>query len=147
MLSEKLWKKTTVSILILCLLCLAAGCAKKAPQKVTLTLPSNPTTGYQWIAAQDPELFEISSEYIENKQEGEAVGVGGNEVFILTPIKDGETEVSFSYARSWEEQEPESVLRYNLKVSKDKQIQMQSFTGALPGSMEELPDVPSLVIE
>lgn len=140
-------KRTIVGILILCLIWLAAGCAKKAPQRAILTLPSNPTTGYQWTVTQEPELFEISSEYAENKQENDAVGVGGSEVFVLTPIKDGQTEVCFSYLRPWEEGDPDSVLRYTLKVSKNKQIVMQSFSGAMPGEIDKLPDVPSLVIE
>ena len=132
---------------VFCLICLAAGCAKKAPQRAVLTLPSNHTTGYQWTVTQEPELFEVSSEYTENKQENGAVGVGSSEVFILTPIKDGLTEVCFAYARPWEEGDPDSVLRYKLKVSKNKQIQMQSFSGAMPGEIDELPDIPSLVIE
>ena len=140
-------KRTTVGFLILCLICLIAGCAKKEPQKATLTLPSNPTTGYQWTAAQDPEIFEISSEYIENQHADGVVGVGGNEVFTLTPVKDGQTEVCFTYVRPWENVEPDTSLRYVLKVSKDKQIEMQSFAGALPGGIDQLPEMPSLVIE
>ena len=140
-------KRTISGVLIFCLICLAAGCAKKAPQRAVLTLPSNHTTGYQWTVTQEPELFEISSEYIENRQENGAVGAGGSEIFILTPVKGGETEVCFAYQRPWEENDPDSVLRYKLKVSKNKQIQMQSFTGAMPGEIDELPDVPSLVIE
>ena len=50
--TKKLW------IIVSCgLLLLAAGCAKKEPQTATVSLPSNPTTGYSWKVEQSNDLF------------------------------------------------------------------------------------------
>ena len=92
--------KTFLAAGVLLLMITLAGCGAKKPQKATLTLESNPTTGYQWIVEQDPEIFDISSEYIEDAAEGATepmVGVGGTETFTLTPKKEGRTKINFLY--------------------------------------------------
>ena len=52
-------------IIALALVLLLAACGKEAPapQTVTVTLASNPTTGFSWQAAQSEELFKIESSY------------------------------------------------------------------------------------
>ena len=140
-------------MMIGCMALLMAGCAKKEPQTVTLTLPSNPTTGYEWMVSQDPELFEISSQFAEDVTENEdeeemaLVGAGGTETFKLTPKAEGTATVTFTYERSWEDAEPEASMTYTLKVTKDMQISEEAFAGDLPGDMSELPELPQLVIE
>lgn len=138
-------------MLIGCIALVAAGCAKKEPQKATLSLPSNPSTGYEWFVEQDPELFDIDSELADDtdgNDEGEALaGAGGTEVFTLTPKAEGTTTVTFSYERSWEDAEPESTLTYTIKVSKDMQISVEAFAGDVAGDISELPELPELVIE
>ena len=130
---------------------LMAGCAKKEPQTATLTLPSNPSTGYEWFVEQDQELFDIDSEMADDtdgNDEGEAlVGAGGMEVFTLTPKAAGTATVTFTYERSWEDAEPEASMTYTLKVTKDMQISEEAFAGDLPGDISELPELPELVIE
>ena len=72
-----------------------AACAKKEPQTATVSLPSNPTTGYSWKVTQSNEIFDITSEYVQG--EGGAVGAGGYETFTLTPTGSGEDAVIFEY--------------------------------------------------
>ena len=91
-------KKLLVAILGCAMLLLAAGCAKKEPQTATVSLPSNPTTGYSWKVEQSNDLFEITSEFAEG--EGGALGAGGTDTFTLTPQASGETAVMFMYGRS-----------------------------------------------
>lgn len=125
-----------------------AGCGAKKAQTATLELPSNPTTGYEWQAVQDKELFDISSEYVEDEKDQEMVGVGGRQIFTLTPKEAGKTTVTFSYIRPWEEGvEPESKVSYQMEVSKDLQIKVLSSTGALPGNMNTVPDMPDMEIK
>ena len=124
----------------------AAGCAKKAPQTATVTLPSNPTTGYSWTVTQTNELFDITSEYT-SEQTGNIAGAGGYDTFTLTPKTDGETTVEFVYARGWEkEKDPESTATYQVKVDKNMQITVESYAGSLPGSAEEVPELPEMEI-
>ena len=142
-------KMYAAAMLLVCIVCLCA-CGKKKPQSASLTLPSNPTTGYSWTVTQSEELFDISSEFISS-QDGTAepglAGVGGVERFVLTPKAAGKTELSFAYERSWENVEPEEALSWELEVDKQMQIKIVSFAGALSGTMDELPELPELIIE
>jgi len=55
---------------------------------------------------------------IENPEESEMeipVGVGGQESFKFLTLKKGETEIKFSYERSWEE-EPIETLTYRVVI-------------------------------
>ncbi len=140
-------------MMIGCMALLMAGCAKKDPQTATLTLPSNPTTGYEWMVTQEPELFEISSQFAEDVTENEdeeemaLVGAGGTETFKLTPKAAGTATVEFTYERSFEDAEPESSLKYTIKVTKDMQLSVEAFAGDMPGDIAEMPELPQLVIE
>ena len=135
---------------VLLLMITLAGCGAKKPQKATLTLESNPTTGYQWIVEQDPEIFDISSEYIEDAAEGATepmVGVGGTETFTLTPKKEGRTKINFLYKQPWEEESLYTRLTYEIKVDKNMQIQVESSSGQMGEDMSEVPNMPEMKIE
>ena len=45
------------------------GCGSKEPQTSRLELPANPSTGYEWQVVQDKELFDLDSEYMEDKKD------------------------------------------------------------------------------
>ena len=124
-----------------------SACGKKEPQNASLVLPANPTTGYEWVCEQDPEIFEITSEYKEDEHEGEMVGVGGKETFLLTPQKKGSARVVFTYMRPGNQEEAETTLAYELKVDNQMQITMESMTSDIAGTMSELPEIPELVIK
>jgi inhibitor of cysteine peptidase len=77
-----------------------------AGKNFTITLDSNPTTGYQWqIARQiDIGLVEIiDSQYITPKTS--LVGAPGKEEWHFKAIKQGKTIISFDYVRPWEKDE------------------------------------------
>ena len=137
-------KKLLVAILGCAMLLLAAGCAKKEPQTATVSLPSNPTTGYSWKVEQSNDLFEITSEFAEG--EGGALGAGGTDTFTLTPQASGETAVMFMYGRSWEEA-PESEIVYNVKIDKNMQITVESVKAEMAGSMEQMPETPQMDVK
>lgn len=137
-------KKLLVAILGCAMLFLAAGCAKKEPQTATVSLPSNPTTGYSWKVEQSNDLFEITSEFAEG--EGGALGAGGTDTFTLTPQASGETAVMFMYGRSWEEA-PESEIVYNVKIDKNMQITVESVKAEMAGSMEQMPETPQMEVK
>ncbi|MBP3215406.1 MAG: protease inhibitor I42 family protein [Clostridium sp.] len=137
-------KKLLVAVLGCAMLLLAAGCAKKEPQTATVSLPSNPTTGYSWKVEQSNDLFEITSEFAEG--EGGALGAGGTDTFTLTPQASGETAVMFMYGRSWEEA-PESEIVYNVKIDKNMQITVESVKAEMAGSMEQMPETPQMEVK
>ena len=117
-------KKLIVMALVAILLLSACGKETPAPQTVTVTLASNPTTGYSWQATQTEELFKIESVYKENDQPEGMVGVGGAETFTLTPLKAGRTEVTLTYARPWEGGEQADQVVYVFEVDKNLQVTM-----------------------
>ena len=126
---------------------LVSGCGKKTPQTATLTLPSNPTTGYTWEVTQTEPLFEVTSEYAEEAHEEEMVGVGGAETFVLTPKEKGKTQVTFAYGQHWEGGNAADSLTYEMEIDRNLQIKILSEKGEIPGNADTVPDMPEMVIE
>ena len=69
----------------------------------TISLPANPTTGYEWKADYDYVLLKQESAQFEGAaSETKRVGAGGTSVFVFLPIKPGKSTIYFVYKRSWE---------------------------------------------
>lgn len=71
---------------------------------LTITLGSNPTTGFNW-----DEQAQISNEDILNQTNHEyyapatdVPGTAGNEEWTFKALKTGETTVNMEYSRPWE---------------------------------------------
>jgi len=72
----------------------------------TISLVSNPTTGYQWqiVRQMDTGLLELlNSKFIA--PETNLVGAPGHEEWSFKAIKKGKTIISFAYSRPWEKDE------------------------------------------
>ena len=124
-----------------------SGCGDKEPQKATLKLSANPTTGYEWSFTQTPNLFDVSSEYVQDETDEEMVGVGGTETFTLTPTKAGSTEINFYYKQPWDEDSLDTRLTYQVTVDKKMQITVDAMSSELPGDASEMPEMPEMIIE
>lgn len=73
-------------------------------QQFVVALGSNPTTGYSWEESHDQTVLELMEKsYKEEAKEG-MVGAGGIEYFRFKALKAGETEITLTYQRSWEEE-------------------------------------------
>ena len=143
-------KKATVLLITLCTgTALLTACAAKKPQTATLSLESNPTTGYLWECSQSEEIFNISQEYVSNDNPKNMEGVGGHDVFTLSPKEKGSTTVTFEYARPWEEESDDNMrIRYELNVDKNMQIEVESIGADNIGDdIETVPTVPQLEIK
>ena len=69
----------------------------------TISLPGNPTTGYEWKADYDYVLLKLESALFEGStSETKLVGAGGTSSFVFLPIKPGKSTIYFVYKRSWE---------------------------------------------
>lgn len=71
-----------------------------------VSLPANPTTGYQWSVVEfDKNLLTLSSSHFENTKT-DRIGAGGQMhfIFLLKPSKNypNNTEIKLNYARPWE---------------------------------------------
>jgi inhibitor of cysteine peptidase len=72
-------------------------------QDFIIALGSNPTTGYSWQENHDQTMLELlEKSYKEEAKEG-VVGAGGIEYFRFKALKAGETEITLTYQRPWEE--------------------------------------------
>ncbi|MBM3155573.1 MAG: protease inhibitor I42 family protein [Chloroflexi bacterium] len=79
----------------------------KAGQEFTITIESNPTTGYQWELAQTPNeaiVKFVKSDY-KAPQSGR-IGQGGEEVWTFKAVGKGIAQISMKYVRSWEKDQP-----------------------------------------
>ena len=72
---------------------------------LTVTLCSNPTTGFQWSESaqisDESVLEQVDHEFVPPEAEN-IVGGAGKEVWTFKALKKGTTEVSMEYSRPWE---------------------------------------------
>lgn len=89
----------------------------KVGQQVVVTLPTNPTTGYQlFMLSTGNEPWSLTSKkYIQDPREADEVGVGGKNVYTFTPTKKGQGAISFVSARVFD-------LENTLKSAKPWQV-------------------------
>jgi len=89
----------------------------KKGDKFLVILDSNPTTGYSWEINVDSNYVQFIDKDFVSESEGQMVGVGGQETFNFTALESGQTEITFSYLRSWEKDvEPIKKKVYNIII-------------------------------
>lgn len=82
----------------------------------TISLESNPTTGYHWMPDFNAEYLELKeSKFVPGTTE-EVVGAGGKEEFNFLALKSGEVEAKFAYMRPWESQQPLEIKVYKVVI-------------------------------
>ena len=73
---------------------------------LTVTLCSNPTTGFQWETAQISDqtvLEQVDHKFVSPESEPPPPpGTPGQEVWTFTALKEGESTISIAYSRPWE---------------------------------------------
>jgi len=86
----------------------------------TVELESNPSTGFQWVLADnsnDTVLQMQAQEYVTgNAGDLPLPGAGGKEVLTFKALATGETNVSLEYSRPWEGGE-KAVQTFELAVT------------------------------
>ncbi|MCI1721767.1 MAG: protease inhibitor I42 family protein [Lachnospiraceae bacterium] len=109
-------KKLTALLLCLILaVTVLAGCSKSSGVKegadfsgntLTVTLESNPTTGYTWEQSiSNPSILEFTSDTYVSKTDstGSALdGAGGYDHFTFKSLAEGTAVVTFTYGQNWE---------------------------------------------
>ena len=89
----------------------------KVGQQIVVTLPTNPTTGYQlFMLTTGDEPFSISSKnYVQDAHEPGRVGVGGKNQYVFTAWRKGMGAISLVSARVFD-------LEKSLKSTKPWQV-------------------------
>ncbi len=73
-------------------------------KEFSVTLPSNPATGFGWkVASYDREFLQLLRRRYQ-KPEQPSPGAGGQELFDFLPLKSGTTSIVFHYQRPFEKQ-------------------------------------------
>jgi inhibitor of cysteine peptidase len=76
---------------------------------LTVTLESNPTTGYGWQVMELDQTVLVQDgdpEYKASSGSGGSVGAGGTETFRFKAVHSGATALELGYLRSWESVPP-----------------------------------------
>jgi inhibitor of cysteine peptidase len=88
-------------------------------QEFTIALGSNITTGYSWKPAYDANALNlVEKTYKERDNTGkQIVGASGTEYFNFKALSKGETKVTFTYQRPWEQPSAQDqTLVYTINV-------------------------------
>jgi inhibitor of cysteine peptidase len=73
-------------------------------KEFSVTLPSNPSTGYAWkVATYDRDFLQLQRRRYQ-KPAQPIPGAGGQEFFDFLPLKSGATTIVFHYQRPFEKQ-------------------------------------------
>ena len=89
----------------------------KSGEVITLTLESNPTTGYSWqvIKINNAILTQVGD--VEYKSDGRTIpGAGGMETFRFEAVGTGETTLELGYMRPWESVPPIETFTVQIVV-------------------------------
>jgi inhibitor of cysteine peptidase len=87
-------------------------------QEFSLTLASNPTTGYRWELADhlDEAIVKLVASEFKAPQTT-LIGAGGQEIWTFRAAGRGETVISLKYVRPWEQDgEPAQTASYKVTV-------------------------------
>lgn len=89
----------------------------KNGESFSVTLESNPTTGYMWETEYDKNYIQFIDRQFKPSSGEQIIGAGGSEIFNFVAIGVGESEILFSYLRPWENEKPaEKTEIYNIIV-------------------------------
>lgn len=69
---------------------------------IVVTLPENPSTGYQWQLAKPVTLLKMEETYLAGKANAGMVGVPGTKTFKFTAEKIGQDDIHLVHIRPWE---------------------------------------------
>ncbi len=91
----------------------------KAGGTLTVTLGSNPTTGFRWdeeALIDDPAVVEQTGHEYVAPAASDIVGGAGTEIFVFKALEAGTATVYLEYSRDWEDDE-EAEWTYSLTVT------------------------------
>ncbi len=88
-------------------------------QYITITLDSNPSTGYSWYVSENSEIGNlklVSQDF--KQQETKKVGAGGRQVFKFKAARKGEATLILEYEREWEKDTPpEKTFKISFEIN------------------------------
>jgi len=81
----------------------------------TISVSSNPSTGYSWVASYDHSLLKLIKQYAPSNSG--LMGASGVENFEFQGMRPGQTQVYLNYQRGWEPNSPTTETKtYNVTI-------------------------------
>ncbi|MBE0601638.1 MAG: protease inhibitor I42 family protein, partial [Firmicutes bacterium] len=99
---------------------------------VTIRLLENPTTGYGWTVAVEPQgmLSPVRDAYEQDETAGGALGAGGVHTWVFQGETPGTATVTFRYARSSDAAgKAESELMLTYVINADNSVELMGLDG------------------
>ena len=91
----------------------------KSGDLMTVTLVSNPTTGYSWQVMEIDNAILVQDgdpEYKQSPGSEGSVGAGGTETFHFKVVGSGKTTLGMGYMRPWESVQPVQTFTVQVVV-------------------------------
>lgn len=89
----------------------------KKGQKLALTLPSNPSTGYSWsYSASFNTKVIVQSGHDVSQPPPNIVGAAVNELWSYKAVGKGTANIALAYRRSWEKTAPAKIFKLKVVV-------------------------------
>jgi len=89
-------------------------------KEFSITLDANPSTGYSWVPSFDTKYLELRDRSFKpHDKESKRMGSSSKEVFTFTPIQRGNTTITLTYKREWEENGIQTA-NFEIKIKKKK---------------------------
>jgi inhibitor of cysteine peptidase len=86
-------------------------------ERVRITLPENRTTGYRWrVGGGCAGILAVEDD--EAKAGSGVPGAGGERIWVFAAKAEGQCELRFELARSWEESATGKVVSFPVAVVK-----------------------------
>ena len=84
---------------------------------VVVSLDANATTGYEWAFTAGDTFTIESNEYVPDPNPSGLTGSGGTQVVTLKITTSGSSELTGTYARSWETPSPDAKPSFSMTVT------------------------------
>ncbi len=91
----------------------------KSGKKFTLSMKSNPSTGYRWVWANKAEAAadSVSYEFVADENKSKMMGAGGTDTWTFKAKAEGADSLVFLYVRPWDkETAPADSMVFHFKV-------------------------------
>ncbi|MEW5914649.1 MAG: protease inhibitor I42 family protein [Thermodesulfobacteriota bacterium] len=81
-------------------------------QVLKITVASNPTTGFRWVLAEqpNPKVIKLLSQNYK-ASEPQRMGSGGTETWAFQAVGPGRVKINLIYLRPWEKSKPPARSR------------------------------------
>lgn len=101
------------------------GVAEYNGNVMTISLESNPSTGYEWMVDIDGDTAQVTiSDFAAAEEDGKepVTGAPGTQLIVVQTSGEGTSTVALTYSRSWEPSDDDAKIAISVTTDKDGNI-------------------------